>query len=139
MFESVFAMSHAAPPRVLIADDSDFIIERATATLSADCEIVGAVKNGPAALEAVQTLKPDVLVLDISMPGMSGIEVICRLRRAGWTTPTVFLTVHDDESTVLATQEAGGIGFVVKTHLPSDLRFAVSEARAGRRYVSGIR
>jgi DNA-binding NarL/FixJ family response regulator len=133
------AMTHAGHPRVLLVDDSDFILERATATLSQECEIVGTVKDGPAALEAVRALRPDVIVLDISMPGMSGFEVIGRLRRAGWMTPIVFLTVHDDERTVRATQEAGAIGFVVKTQLPSDLGIAVSEACAGRRYVSQAR
>ena len=73
------------------------------------------MKDGPAALEAVRALRPDVVVLDISMPGMSGLEVAGRLRRAGSTVPIVFLTIHDDEELVLATQAAGGIGYVVKT------------------------
>ena len=74
-------------PRVLLVDDSDVILERATATLSHEYEIVGAVKDGPAALAAVGALKPDVIVLDISMPGMSGLEVASRLRRAGFDGP----------------------------------------------------
>ena len=126
-------------PRVLLVDDSDVILERAAATLSKECEIVGAVKDGPAALAAVGALRPDVIVLDISMPGMSGLEVASRLRRAGSTVPIVFLTIHDDEELVLATQAAGGIGYVVKTLLPSDLVIAVNEACAGRRYVSQLR
>ena len=126
-------------PRVLLVDDNDSILERATATLSQQYEIVGAVKDGPAALEAVRALRPDVIVLDISMPGMSGLEVAGRLRRAGSTAPIVFLTIHDNEELVQATQEAGGIGYVVKTLLPSDLVIAVSEACAGRRYVSQLR
>ena len=73
------------------------------------------------------------------MPGMSGLEVAGRLRRAGSTVPIVFLTIHDDEELVLATQAAGGIGYVVKTLLPSDLVIAVNEACAGRRYVSQMR
>ena len=126
-------------PRVLLVDDSDVILERATATLSKECEIVGAVKDGQAALAAVGALRTDVIVLDISMPGMSGLEVARRLRRAGSTVPIVFLTIHDDEELVLATQAAGGIGYVVKTLLPSDLVIAVNEACAGRRYVSQLR
>jgi DNA-binding NarL/FixJ family response regulator len=127
------------PPRVLLVDDSDVILERATATLSRECQVVGAVKDGPAALQAVGALRPDVVVLDISMPGMSGLEVAGRLRRAGSTVPIVFLTIHDDEQLVLATQAVGGIGYVVKTSLPSDLVVAVNEACAGRRYVSQMR
>ena len=126
-------------PRVLLVDDSDVILERATTTLSHECEIVGAVKDGPAALAAVGALRPDVIVLDISMPGMNGLEVAGRLRRAGSAVPIVFLTIHDDEELVLATQAAGGIGYVVKTLLSSDLVIAVNEACAGRRYVSQMR
>ena len=126
-------------PRVLLVDDSDVILERATTTLSHECEIVGAVKDGQAALVAVGALRPDVIVLDISMPGMSGLEVAGRLRRAGSAVPIVFLTIHDDEELVLATQAAGGIGYVVKTLLSSDLVIAVNEACAGRRYVSQMR
>jgi|SRR4030095_131207 DNA-binding NarL/FixJ family response regulator len=126
-------------PRVLLVDDSEVMLERATATLSKDCQVVGAVKDGPSALEAARTLRPDVIVLDISMPGMNGLEVAGRLRRAGSMVPIVFLTIHDDDELVQATQEAGGIGYVVKTMLPSDLVIAVNEACAGRRYVSQMR
>ena len=126
-------------PRVLLVDDNETILERASATLSRECEIVGAVKDGPAALAAVRALNPDVVVLDISMPGMSGLEVASRLRRAGSTVPIVFLTIHDSEELVQAAQAAGGIGFVAKTMLPSDLMIAVNEARAGRRDMSQLR
>jgi DNA-binding NarL/FixJ family response regulator len=126
-------------PRVLLVDDNETILERASATLSRECEIVGAVKDGLSALEAVHALHPDVIVLDISMPGMSGLEVAGRLRRAGSTVAIVFLTIHDDEELVLAAQAAGGIGYVAKTMLPSDLIIAINEARAGRRYVSQLR
>ena len=132
-------MTAVGHPRVLLVDDSDVILERATMTLAHECEIIGAVKDGQAALAAVGALRPDVIVLDISMPGMSGLEVAGRLRRAGSTVPIVFLTIHDDEELVLATQAAGGIGYVVKTLLSSDLVIAVNEACAGRRYVSQMR
>ena len=84
----------------------------------------------------VRALRPDVVVLDIFMPGMSGLEVASRLRRDGSTIPIVFLTIYDNEELVHATQAAGGIGYVVKTVLSSDLVVAVNEACAGRRYVS---
>jgi len=132
-------MTALAHPRVLLVDDNDVILDRATATLSQECEIVGAVKDGLSALEAVRRLSPDVVVLDISMPGISGLEVAGRLRRAGSTVPIVFLTIHDDEQLVQATQAAGGMGYVVKTLLPTDLMIAINEACAGRRYVSQLR
>jgi CheY-like chemotaxis protein len=125
-------------PRVLLVDDNQDILDRAAAILSTACTVVGAVRDGAAALESVHGLRPDVLVLDISMPGMSGLEVAGRLRRAGSTIPIVFLTIYDDEELLLATQAAGGIGFVVKTMIPSDLIVAITEACAGRRYVSRL-
>jgi DNA-binding NarL/FixJ family response regulator len=125
--------------RVLLVDDNQEILDRAAAILSSECAIVGSVKDGPSALEAVKALRPDVVVLDISMPGMSGLEVAGRLRRAGSTVPIVFLTIHDDEELVAAAHAAGGIGYVAKTMLPSDLPLAVNEACAGRRYVSQLR
>jgi DNA-binding NarL/FixJ family response regulator len=78
-------------------------------------------------------------VLDISMPGMSGIELAIRLRKAGSTAAFVFLTVHDDEELIHAAREAGGLGYVVKPRLGVDLLYAVQEARAGRLFVSPIR
>jgi DNA-binding NarL/FixJ family response regulator len=75
-------------------------------------------------------------VLDISMPGMSGLEVAATLRQRGSTAALVFLTVHDDEDFVLAAREAGGTGYVVKRRLTFDLLSAVQEASAGRSFVS---
>jgi len=126
-------------PWVLLVDDNESVLAQAAATLSSACVVVGAVKNGKAALESVDRLQPDVIVLDISMPGMSGLEVAARLRRTGSTIPIVFLTIHDDEELVRATQAAGGIGYVVKTLLPADLVIAVNAACAGERYVSQLR
>jgi DNA-binding NarL/FixJ family response regulator len=78
-------------------------------------------------------------VLDISMPGMSGLEVAARLREIGSTAAVVFLTVHDEEDIIEAAKAAGAIGYVVKLRLGSDLHVAVQEARAGRPFVSPAR
>jgi len=123
---------------VLIVDDNDAMLARASTALQASCVVVGVVKDGPAALEAARRLGPDVIVLDISMPGMSGFDVAVRLRENGSTAAVVFLTVHDDEAFVLAARAVGGIGYVVKPRLASDLQLAVQEARAGRPFVSSI-
>ena len=130
--------SGAKQIRVLLADDSEAMLSRASAVLKPNCEIVGAVKDGQAALQAAAALHPDVIVLDISMPGMTGLEVAARLRKAGSTTPVVFLTVHDDEEFVQAATRAGGTGYVVKLRLAADLMPAVQEARAGRSFVSAL-
>ena len=125
-------------PLVLLVDDNDFILQRATAALSKSCEIVGTSKDGPSAIEAIDALRPDVVVLDVSMQGMSGLEVATRLRATGSTVPIVFLTVHDEEEFVRAARANGGIGYVVKPRLTSDLLTAVMEAHAGRPYVSQL-
>jgi DNA-binding NarL/FixJ family response regulator len=124
------------PARVLLVDDNEAMLARAAAVLTPGCEIVGAAKDGPAALKAAGTLHPDVIVLDISMPGMTGLEVATSLRQAGSTAALVFLTIHDEEDFVKAAKAAGGTGYVVKPRLVPDLMLAVHEARAGRSFVS---
>lgn len=126
------------PTRVLLVDDSDAMLARASAVLSRNCAIVGTVKDGSAAIDAAKALLPDVIVLDISMPGMTGLEVAASLRESGLTAAVVFLTVHDDEEFVAAARQAGGIGYVVKLRLAYDLNLAVQEARAGRSFVSTL-
>jgi len=115
------------------------MLSRAAAALKYCCHVIGSEKDGRAAVEAALRLKPDVIVLDISMPGMSGLEVASRLREAGSTAALVFLTVHDEEDIILAAKAAGAIGYVVKPRLGSDLTVAVQEARAGRPFVSPLR
>jgi two-component system nitrate/nitrite response regulator NarL len=115
------------------------MLARAARVLSASCLVVGQVQDGTAALAAAAALAPDVIVLDISMPGMSGLAIAARLRSNGSTAPIVFLTVHNDAEFVEAAQAAGGIGYVVKPRLATDLPHAVREARARRPFVSALR
>jgi DNA-binding NarL/FixJ family response regulator len=122
--------------RVLLVDDNAAMLNRVASVLTPGCEIVGAVNDGVSAIRAVDALQPDVVVLDISMPDMTGLEVASRLRASGSTAAVVFLTVHDDEEFVLAARAAGGVGYVIKRRLGSDLLHAVREARAGRPFVS---
>ena len=126
-------------PRILLVDDNEAMLARSAAVLSPYCIVVGTARNGRVALDAARTLQPDVIVLDISMPGMSGIELASSLRASGSSAALVFLTVHDDEELILAARDAGGIGYVVKPRLAADLVRAVQEARAGRPFVSPIR
>ena len=124
--------------RVLLVDDSDSMLARAAGVLASGCEVIGTAHSGPEALEAAAALAPDVIVLDISMPGMTGLEVAANLTRRGSKAAVVFLTVHDDRDFVAAARQAGGTGYVLKLRLASDLIFAVQEARAGRSFVSAI-
>jgi DNA-binding NarL/FixJ family response regulator len=123
-------------PRVLLVDDSPEILASARAALTPACEVVGAVTDGRSALTAAHALQPDVIVLDVSMPGMSGFDVVCALRAQQSTAAVVFLTVHDDPQFVTAAMQAGGTGYVRKPRLLADLLHAVQEARAGRSFVS---
>ncbi len=121
--------------RVLLADDHEAMLERVTKLLGADCDVVGAVSDGEQALEAVRQLNPDVLVLDISMPVMNGIETARRLKEAKSETRIVFLTVHDDPDFVGEALEAGAQGYVRKQRIASDLVTAIKEAHAGRPFL----
>jgi DNA-binding NarL/FixJ family response regulator len=122
--------------RVLLVDDNEEMLARSAAVLGPACEIVGAVKDGAAALEAAEALHPDVIVLDISMPGMTGLEVASTLHNSGSKAAVVFLTVHDEGDVIRAASGVGGLGYVLKRRLASDLVFAVQEALAGRPFVS---
>jgi two-component system nitrate/nitrite response regulator NarL len=126
-------------PRVLLVDDNAAMLSRAASVLEPACAIVGTANDGAGALAAAKNLHPDVIVLDISMPGISGLEVAHTLRQSGSEAAVVFLTVHDDEEFVLAAQMAGAIGYVIKARVATDLMRAVQEAREGRPFVSPMR
>ena len=126
------------PTRVLIVDDSEEVLVREAAALADGCVVVDAVTDGPTALRSARRHHPDVIVLDISMPGMTGLEVASRLRASGSTAEVVFLTVHEDTDLIEAASAAGGLGYVVKPRLTADLPLAVHEAREHRPFVSAI-
>jgi DNA-binding NarL/FixJ family response regulator len=132
------ATTSSEPVRVLLVDDNVAMLARAAAALAQECVVVGSATDGPTALRAVETLDPEVVVLDISMPGMSGFDVAVRLRERGSKCAVVFLTVHDQEEFVEAARTAGVVGYVVKPRLAADLAIAVREARAGRTFVSPL-
>ena len=132
------AARSADPARVLLIDDNEAMLARIAAVLKSDCTVVGVATDGRTALDAARALRPDVIVLDISMPGMSGLEIASCLRDAGSTAALVFLTVHDEEEFVLAARAAGGLAYVVKPRLASDLLIAVREALAGRPFFSRL-
>jgi len=131
--------SHAEPDgrvRVLLVDDHKAMLARSADVLRATCVIVGTATNGPDAIDAARTLSPDVIVLDISMPGMNGLEVAAALRDEGSKAAILFLSMHDGDDFLAVARAVGGIGFVTKTRLGSDLVHAVREASAGRPFIS---
>jgi DNA-binding NarL/FixJ family response regulator len=122
--------------RILLADDHREMLDRVAAFLQSEFEVVGKVQDGQSLIEAATKLEPDVLVVDISMPVLSGIEATRQLKKEGCKTKVVFLTVHDEPDFARASLEAGALGYVVKSRLVSDLIVAIQEALAGRRFVS---
>jgi len=124
--------------RVLLVDDNEAILTRAARVLTPVCAVVGAVRDGQAALDAAQTLQPDVIVLDISMPGMNGFEVATCLRIGGSTAALLFLSVNEDEELIRASRVAGAMGYVLKQRLTSELELAVREVHAGRPFTSPV-
>lgn len=104
--------------------------------LEPEFEVVQTVGNGQALLAAAARLKPDIVVLDISMPVLDGIEAARRLQAADSKAKLVFLTVHQDPDYVRAARAAGAQGYVVKCGLASGLLPALREALAGRSFVS---
>jgi CheY-like chemotaxis protein len=126
------------PLRVLLVDDNDEILALARAVLAPTCLIVGTAKDGPSALQAAEALRPDVIVLDISLQHMTGFEVAAKLRHSGSTTPLVFLSLYAEEDFVAKARAVGAIGYVVKPRLVFDLMHAVAEAHMGRGFVSPL-
>jgi DNA-binding NarL/FixJ family response regulator len=123
-------------PRILLADDHDEMRDRIKRLLEPEFEVLDSVENGVALLETAATLKPDLCVLDISMPILNGIETANRLKQGGSTAKLVFLTIHEDLDFVRAALNTGALGYVLKRRMGSDLRTAIKEALAGRTFIS---
>jgi len=128
----------SARPRVLLADDHAMLLEAFARMLSPSCEIVGAVGDGRALLEAAPRLEPDVIVADISMPKLNGIDA-CRLLRpklpdARW----VFLTVSEDPDLAREVFRLGASAFLLKSSAGSELFTAIQRAMAGQRYITPL-
>lgn len=120
--------------RVLVADDHAGFRDLVVQILGRDCRIVGVVADGHALLEMVSRQKVDVLIVDISMPGMNGLEAVRRLKDSGSSVRVVFLTLHDDPDYVREAASLGALGYVVKANMASRLPQAVRAAAEGRRY-----
>ena len=104
--------------RVLLADDHVPILAQTMNLLASEFEIVGSVGNGLDLVDVAARLDPDVVVLDITMPGCDGIEAARRLKRVGCRAHLVFLTVHEDPDYVHAALDAGGVAYVAKADWP---------------------
>ena len=122
--------------RLLIADDHAMVVERVVDLLGSMFEVVDVVDNGIELVEAAERLSPDIIVLDISMPGQTGIEAARQLRKKNCPAKLVFLTVHEQAQFVRRCMAEGALGYVGKSRLESDLIPAILEALSGRQYIS---
>ena len=122
--------------RILLADDHQGFLATVVRLLAADFDVVGAVENGELAVQAAASLDPDVVVLDIAMPVMNGIEAACRLKKSGSRASVIFLTVQTQPDFVTAAFSAGALGYVLKPRLITDLVPAIREALEGRIFAS---
>ena len=123
-------------PRVLLADDHPMMLEGLRKLLEPSCDVAGVVTDGRALLTAVERLRPDLVVADISMPDMDGLEATRRLRAAHPEVRVLILSIYTEHSWVNAAFEAGASGYLTKTSAPEEIERAVHEVIEGRFFVS---
>jgi len=123
-------------PTVLVADDHLGVRERVLSLLSPDFEVVGTAGDGKELIAEALRLRPDVIVLDITMPLCTGIEAVHELREAGLSARFVFLTVHEQPEFLEACFAEGALGYVTKSHLQKDLILAICQAMCGNTFIS---
>lgn len=123
-------------PRVLVADDHRAMLDSLVRLLSRDFDVVATVTDGLAAVTEAEHLEPDLLVLDIAMPGLNGIAAAARLKEHGSKAKIVFVTNMRDREFVEESLALGDVGFVVKDRLVADLLPAVRQVLAGQAFVS---
>ena len=126
------------PYRVIIAEDHTILREGLRALLSADprFEVVAEAEDGRAAVESCEDHLPDLLLMDLSMPRMNGLEAIKELKKQNSAMKIIALTVHKTEEYILATLQAGANGYVLKDATHSELMMAMEHVMAGKRYLS---
>ena len=124
--------------RVIIAEDHHLVRQgiRALLEKQAHIQVVGEAQDGQEALELVQSMKPDVLLLDINMPRINGIEVTKRVRTAGLPTEVLILSMYEDESLVKKALRNGARGYILKKSITEELFYAVAAASQRRIYLS---
>jgi DNA-binding NarL/FixJ family response regulator len=123
-------------PRILLADDHPALLAATTALLEPQFDIVGTATDGATLVLEGLRLCPDIIVADITMPVLSGIDAAHRLRESAMSAKIVFLTIHSEELFVKACMAEGALGYVVKSHMKTHLIPAIRAALAGQTYIS---
>jgi DNA-binding NarL/FixJ family response regulator len=122
--------------RLVVAEDHVSMRDRVVRFLEMEFSVVSSVGNGQEAIDAESMTSPDIVILDISMPIMSGIEAAAQLKQRRSKAKVIFLTMHEEPEWIQAALAAGARGYVIKRRLASDLRPAIREVMAGRRFIS---
>jgi DNA-binding NarL/FixJ family response regulator len=123
-------------PRVILADDHTIVREAFRKLLELHCEVVASVVDERALLEAAFSLDPDLILVDVAMPLLNGLEAARRLRVEHPRTKIVFLTMNDDPDIALEAMRVGASGYLLKTSVASELFHAIHEVFRGRSYVT---
>ena len=122
--------------RILLADDHAYFVELVESLLGTVFDVVGKVGDGRTLLDAAQKLRPDIILTDISMPVLNGIDAVQELQRTGCNSKVIFLTVHSDPDFIRTCFAAGAFGYVFKERVDLDLLPAIHEVLAGHLFIS---
>jgi DNA-binding NarL/FixJ family response regulator len=125
-------------PRVLLADDHTMFSQGLQSLLEDDFDLVGAVADGEALVEAARRLNPDVIIVDISMPVMNGLDAVRQLKKDGATARIIFLTMHADDRLLAEAFRCGGSGYVLKQSAGEELITSIGKVLAGQKYVTPL-
>lgn len=124
--------------RILLADDHPHFSDLLESLLGAAFEVVGKVGDGRALFDAAIALKPDLILTDISMPGLNGIDAVDELRRSGCSAKIIFVTIHSDPDFVRLCLSVGAAGYVTKPRIAQDLQCAIRDVLAGHLFISPV-
>jgi len=125
-------------PRVLLADDHELLLTAFEKLLAGECEIVGQVTDGGALVTAAATLKPDLIVLDISMPLLNGLEAGRQIKQQLRNVKLVFLTMNEDADLAAEAFRSGASAYLLKRSAGSELSTAIREVMQGRSYITPL-
>lgn len=125
-------------PRVLLADDHTFVLEGFKTLLEEHCELVASVEDGRALIEATVTLEPDLVILDISMPKLNGIEAAKKIKKQVPSVKLIFVTMHADMAYVDAAFRAGASGYLLKRSAATELMQAVRSVMHDKFYMTPL-
>lgn len=125
-------------PRVLLADDHSLVLEGFRRILSDQCDLVGMVEDGRALIEAAQRTHPDIVILDVSMPLLNGIDAATQLKKLQPAIKVIFVTMHADADYVRSAFEAGASGYLLKRSAVDELEQAIRAVWAGHTYITPL-